>query len=449
MAESCFLQSLGVAGFRAFLGPKKFDFSKKRCLAIFAPNGYGKSSVVDALEFMLSKEGTLIRLGQRAVHNQAGPVALAHNLAAETNITPSAEICVISGNNRECGSRSVTGPDREMPAVGKTLNARFKVSPIVRGHELRRFVEARTPEQRYADITNWLQLGPLVEVQKSIRLLRMQVKAAAEDEGDLQRVDTQLARETAQLVRAWETAPILRHINESILAPLDPTLTLTALATADGGYVALEARAEEEADKIGLAGLRQIRNAAAALQAETIDAENGEVVISGAIPTFDKALATLSSATAKEEEERKKSASAAFQNLWKAAEPFFAEGTPAPDVCPVCATPIADTATGSSKGIRIHIARHLDELADYAAARSALEEADRAVTNAHTALAAAVDALVALLDDESSLKADLKKYQDTLSSWPDSKPPVSTEVVAAIARHILLLDGRIADIEAR
>ena len=449
MTEACFLQSLGIAGFRAFLGPRTFDFSKKRCLAIFAPNGYGKSSVVDALEFMLSKEGTLIRLGQRAVHNQAGPVALVHNLAAETNITPSVEICVISGKDRECGSRTATGVDREMPAVGKTLNAHFKVSPIVRGHELRRFVEARTPEQRYADIANWLQLGPLVAVQKSIRLLRMQIKAAAEDERDLQRVDTQLARETAQLVRAWETTPILTHINKSILAPLDPVLTLTALATADGAYVALEARAEEEADKIGLAGLRQIRNATAALKAETTDAENGKVVISGAIPTFDMALVALSSATTREEEERKKSANAVFQSLWKAAEPFFAEGTPAPDVCPVCATPIAATATGSSEGIRIHIAQHLEELADYAAAKRALEEADRAVTKAHAALAVAVTALMTLLDDETSLKADLNKYQDTLSSWPDRESPVSAEVVAAIASHILLLDGKIADIEAR
>ena len=449
MAETCFLESLGLAGFRTFLGPKTFDFSKKRCLAIFAPNGYGKSSVVDALEFVLSKEGTLDRLGQRAVHNRAGPVALAHNLAAETNITPSVEICVISGKDRECGSRTATGADRAMPAVGRTLNAHFKVSPIVRGHELRRFVEARTPEQRYADIANWLQLGPLVEVQKNIRLLRMQVKAAAEDESDLQRTDTQLARETGQLVRAWETAPILKHINESILAPLDPALTLTALATADGGYVILEARAEEEADKIGLAGLRQIRNAAAALHAKTTDVENGEVVISGVIPTFDEALAALSSATAREEEERKKSANAAFQGLWKAAEPFFAEGRPAPEVCPVCATPIADTAKGSGEGIRIHIAQHLEELADYAAAKRALEEADGAVTKAHAAVAAAVTALMALLDDESSLKDDLNRYRAALSGWPNGEPPASVEVVAAIAGHILSLDGRIADIEAR
>ncbi|ESX15322.1 hypothetical protein X766_26300 [Mesorhizobium sp. LSJC255A00] len=33
---------LGPSGFRAYLQPKSFDFSKKRCLAIFAPNGSGQ-----------------------------------------------------------------------------------------------------------------------------------------------------------------------------------------------------------------------------------------------------------------------------------------------------------------------------------------------------------------------------------------------------------------------
>ena len=74
MAEApYFLPTLGLMGVRAYLHPKMFDFRKKRCLAIFAPNGNGKSSVIDALEFMFSKDGTLERLGQRTINNQAGP----------------------------------------------------------------------------------------------------------------------------------------------------------------------------------------------------------------------------------------------------------------------------------------------------------------------------------------------------------------------------------------
>ena len=449
MTDPCFLRSLELAGFRAFLQPKTFDFSQKRCLAIFAPNGCGKSSVIDALEFMLSEDGTLARLGQRAVNNQAGPAALAHNLAAEAKIAPSVAISVISGKDHTSGSRAATGPNRAMPAVGTMLNNCFRVSPIIRGYELRTFVEAHTPEKRYADIANWLQLGPLVEVQKNIRALRTQVKAAAEDDGALQRVDTQLAKETKQHVNTWEATATLTYVNMSILAPLDRTLVLTSLATTDPAYIGLEARSEEEANKIGLAGLRQIRNAAAALRAETVNAEIGEVAVSGAIPALDEALAALSSAATKEEEERGKSANATFKVLWDAAEPFFAEDALAPDVCPICATPMADTAAGSSEAIRNHVAQHLEELADYAAAKRALDEAETAASAAHIRLVTALTGLIGLLGDESTLKADLITYQASLASWPESDPPVSTDIAAAIANNLISLDQDIADIEAR
>lgn len=450
MADHYFLQSLGLAGFRAYLQPKTFDFSKKRCLAIFAPNGSGKSSVIDALEFMFSKDGTLERLGQRAINNQAGPVALAHNLAEEAKIVPAVTIGVVSGKDAANGVRSATGTKRPIPAVATTVNTCFAVPPIIRGHALRTFVEIHTPEQRYTDVANWLQLGPLVEVQKNIRALRAQVKAAAEDEAALQRVDTQLARETAQMVKTWDAAVVLAHANASILAPLDPALALAALADSDPAYVELEARAKAEENKIGLAGLRQIRNAAAALWAEVTDAESGETVVSGAILAFDAAVAALSAANSTEAEERGKAASTVFQALWKAAEPLFAEGVPTPDVCPVCATPVVDTAAGSSETIREHIANHLEELADYAAAKKALDEAKTAATKAHTQLMAVLPGVIGPLGDgEAALKTDLIAYQAAIAGWPQGAVPASGDIIAAITALLAVLDQAIADIEAK
>ena len=450
MADPYFLQSLALSGFRAYLQPKTFDFSKKRCLAIFAPNGSGKSSVIDALEFMFSKDGTLERLGQRAINNQAGPVALAHNLAEEAKIESAVTIGIISGKDAVNGSRPATGARRPIPALATTVNACFAVPPIIRGHALRTFVEIHTPEQRYADVANWLQLGPLVEVQKNIRALRAQIKAAAEDETALQRVDAQLARETAQVVKAWDSAAVLAHANTSVLAPLDPALALAAPAVDDPAYFELEARAKAEENKIGLAGLRQIRNAAAALWAEATDAESGETIVNGAIPIFDATVATLSAAESKETEERGKAASTVFQALWKAAEPLFAEGVPAPDVCPVCATPVADTAAGSPETIREHIAKHLEELADYAAAKKALDEARTAATKAHTQLVAALPGLIGLLGDgEATLKTDLIAYQAGVAGWPQSAVPASADIVPAIAKLLATLDQAIADIASK
>lgn len=293
-------------------------------------------------------------------------MALAHNLAEEAKIASAVTIGVVSGKDATDGSRPATGAKRLIPAVTTTVNACFAVPPIIRGHALRTFVEIHTPEQRYADVANWLQLGPLVEVQRNIRSLRMQVKAAAEDETALQRVGTQLAKETAQAVKTWDEAAVLSHAKTSALAPLDPALVLSALAAGHLAYLELESRAKAEENKIGLAGLRQIRNAAAALRAEATDTESGETVLSGAIPTVDAAVAALSAAESKETEERGKAASTVFRALWKAAEPLFAEGVAAPDICPVCATPVADTVAGSAETIREHIAKHLKELADYA-----------------------------------------------------------------------------------
>lgn len=156
MTDPYFLQFLSLSGFRAYLQPKTFDFNKKRCLAIFAPNGRGKSSVIDALEFMFSNDGTLERLGQRAINNKAGPVALAHNLAEEEKIVAAVTIGVVSGKEATNGSRAAAGAKRPIPAMAAIVNDCFAVSPIIRGHVLRTFVEIHTPEQRYTDVANWL-----------------------------------------------------------------------------------------------------------------------------------------------------------------------------------------------------------------------------------------------------------------------------------------------------
>lgn len=450
MADPYFFQSLGLIGFRAYLQPKTFDFSKKRCLAIFAPNGSGKSSVIDALEFMFSKDGTLERLGQRTINNKAGPAALAHNLAEEAKIAPAVTIGVIAGKEITSGSRVAAGTKRVIPAVATTVNACFAVPPIIRGHALRTFVEIHTPEERYADVANWLQLGPLVEVQKNLRSLRTQVKAAAEDETALHRVDSQLAKETSQMVKTWDATAVLSHANTHILGPLDPKLVLTALASLDPAYVELTTRAKGEENKIGLAGLRQIRNAAAGLWLETTDVESGEIVVSGAVPAFDIAVATLETTEGKEAEERDKAAGTVFQALWKAAEPFFAEGAAAPESCPVCTTPLANTTAGSAAAIRDHVAKHLEELADYAAAKKALDDAKTAATKAHTQLVSSLPGPIGLLGDSyAALKSDLVAYQGCISGWPKNAVPDSTGIVILIAKLLATLDKEIFDIEAK
>lgn len=266
------------------------------------------------------------------------------------------------------------------------------------------------------------EIFSLLEVQKNIRALRTQMKTAAEDDAPLRRVDSQLARETDQTLKTWDVAAVFAYANASGLAPLDASLALAALAVGDAAYSELDARAKTEANKLGLAGLRQIRNAATVLWAKEQNTDSSDTIMKGAVPTFEATVEAMSVAQVKENEERGKAANTIFQTLWKAAEPIFADNESSPEVCPVRATPLADTAAGSASTIMQHIGKHLEELADYAAAKKALDKAMAAANWAHTQLAARLPALIGLLGDgDATLKADLISYQTCVAGWRFSK----------------------------
>jgi ABC-type hemin transport system ATPase subunit len=318
------IHSLTLSGFRAYLEPATFDFSARRSLAIFGPNGKGKSGFVDGLEFLLSDAGTIKRLGLRAANNQAGVTALAHDLAVEKNQTSEVRISLKQGKTLTDCARSVSG-DRARPTELEKLLACRKVDPIIRGYTLRDFVEKQTPEERYAEVAAWLQLSPLVEMQKNLRLLRQQVKADAEDQTAIGQINTQVSRVTALAVTVWNDTAVLALANQ-LLAPFDAKLTMSALDRADPAFATLTARAASEEKELGISGLRQLAVATHAVYAALANEDSGEIEITGAIPVFESAVAAKHEAAALEAAERGKAADAIFASVWNAAEPLFKDG---------------------------------------------------------------------------------------------------------------------------
>lgn len=451
MADPTLFHSLTLEGFRAYLQPKTFDLSKKPCLAIFAPNGLGKSSVIDALEFLFSEHGTLERLGQRTLNNQAGPPALVHNGAQAAGIAPMVKFTTITSKTTVEGSRTATGNLRPIHPAATAMKAGFVVSPIIRGYTLRTFVETHSPENRYSDVASWLQLSPLVEVQKNLRLLRRDVKAAAESTTEQARLAGLLRTETAQAVQAWDEATVLGFVNVSVIAPLDPELTLAALSAEDAGYIEVGNRVEAEEKRLGLAGLKQIRNSLIALWQKIVPEDGGDAKYSGAIESFDKALSALADAKATEVVERDKAAGTVFRALWKEAEKLFADDATAPDACPVCATAIGDTAAGSVPAVRDLLTTHLEDLQSYNDAKTALDNAETAASQAHNRLVARLPAMIEHLsdDDGDGFKTALIAYQAGVGGWPTVDAPDSAAIVAELETRLSDLDHEIADIEAK
>ncbi len=442
-----FLDSLTLSGFRAFLQPKTFGFNKKRSFAIFAANGCGKSSVIDALEFFLSKDGTLDRLGVKTIDNNAGPVALAHNRAKEKGIESYVAVSVKVEKAGQPEKRPASGKDRPLPSVATELNGRFAVCPIVRGHDLRAFVEDQTPGQRYEDVARWLELAPLAVVQKNLRALRSQVKASAANESSLKDVDARVAKATAQAITATDAVAILRHLNESVLAPLDSKLQCVALGKMDPGYVELANRCQAEENRVGLAGLRQIQAAAKALRVKTCQEESKDVTISGAISSFRSAAATQLLAVAKEGEERSKAADVTFQALWEAAEPLFSGTGNPPSICPICDTPIAVSSAGSSDAIRARLTTRLKELSGYAAAKKELNVANSILADSRRQLSTGLKVLIGLCDETKTITAQLIAYQNAVTAWSGDPVPDSAEAESAIDMLLGEIAGAIADIE--
>jgi hypothetical protein len=384
----------------------------------------------------------------KAVHNQAGVTALAHDLAAEKNKPSEVHFVLKHDTKLYEGSRSTSG-DRTRPAALDELAARLKVDPIIRGYSLRHFVEDQTPEVRYAEVAQWLQLTPLVEVQRNLRLLRQQVKADAEDNAPKALIDAQISRATSRIISTWDETAVLAFAN-GLLSPLDANLKLVVLDRANSGYVTLVERAEEEDKEFGIAGLRQLAVAIGAVYAEEKDEQSGKIEIKGAIAAFEGAVAKKRAAEELEASEKSKAASAIFSKVWTAAEPLFKDGAPPFENCPICDTPIAETTAGSRQGIHDHIRKHQAELAAYAAAKEALDKATNELAATHNSVIANLAVLQPLVPQTAAdLLLLVTEYAASIDQWTDGRAPHGTSVKAALLAALAALDSRISDIQKR
>ena len=141
MATQFFINTFYLQWFRAFQQPHHFRFDKQRNLGIFAPNGTGKSSIGDGLEFVLSAEGTLARLGNVNDYrlNKAGPDAL-KNIFAKGKKKESIVGIEIARDVKEpkpFGSTRVIGNKKYSESKNfKNFLNELNVSPIIRGMNL-------------------------------------------------------------------------------------------------------------------------------------------------------------------------------------------------------------------------------------------------------------------------------------------------------------------------
>jgi hypothetical protein len=280
MAERITIDRFTVSGFRAYLKEQTFrlhENGKPKSLAVFAPNAKGKSSLVDALEFFFSEEGTLKRLGQRRSGTQAGLEALGHVRAHDSGQKSVVSATFRDGQTTFEGSREVTSPPAPRPqAADRLLHAR-KLDFIIRGHELRHFVEEQTPQERYKDVSQWFGLTSLVQMQRHLRSLRLRIKDNLEKDPATKERLKDLSRLTGGKLTAWEEQEVLVWLNANYLHPLEPNLSLPALSKGDSAYALVEVRKTEEERRIGLDAFKNAMRAIKPVYAKEAEQDDGKL----------------------------------------------------------------------------------------------------------------------------------------------------------------------------
>lgn len=426
------LIEISLQGFRAYLAPQSFDLRPGKSLAVFAPNAKGKSSLVDAIEVFFSESGTLTRLGLKKSDTKAGPEALEHVAAEKKKVTPSIRLGFRDSSGTEQSAiRLVKRPPADRSPVATTIMADCKHNFVIRGHELRSFVENHTPEDRYSEVSKWFGLSPLVIAQKNLRTLRREVTRMLSDESLLTTRVSDIKKATGGAVASLSESDILKWINDVLLAALDKTIQLGSLRGDDGGYVTLKERKKAEDDALGLSGLEQLLYALRAIAEEKDGALNGHAT------DFRTAVEELDKNIALEAKERTAAEKSVFAGVWEAAQRLFADSAVALAECPVCDTPLERTQHGSRDAVLASTDANLALLAGYKGAVDALRKSQTATRQAHSQYRAASQSLSTLLAAgkfEAELES-LKPFFTALEGWTLTDPrPDDTAALLTIAQ---------------
>ncbi len=446
------IKEFKVEGFRAYLQPQTIKLYRGKTslsFAVFAPNAKGKSSLVDAFEYYFSKDGTLERLGKKTFQTHAGPEAMEHVDAKKCGIKPTVHFWFYKDKEEFDDARPVSTTAPPMPKAAKRIISRTRVPFIIRGYELRGFVEKTTPEMRYSEIATWFALDPLLNIQRNLRSLRRQIKQKAEStaEGDERLRD--LKRLTENTVSTWDEAGICNWLNISVLAHLDKDLSISELSDQDAGYRELVKRKAAEDEQIGLTALKRL---IAHIEALFKAPENEGDDPTGNIVVFEAAITNHACAAVRESEERSKVSQVVFNEVWSSAKKLFENQDATFDDCPICDTAFESSPHSSRDKIHASLETKLNDLFDYRCAEEELKKAEKAVEEAAHSLRSRLETVTSSLKDAGyeNKARGVEAYLEKAKAWKTcDKAPESTKAVCELNALYTSITGDIEYIEKK
>lgn len=418
MSPSITIDELQLEAFRVYLKPQTFTLHRKSSplsLAVFAPNARGKSSLVDSFEYYFSDLGTLERLGNSTGDSNAGPIALSHVDAETSGSTPRIHLQFRDGPD-SFGDERLVVSDRStrLPGAAKRVLANTKVPFVIRGYQLRRFVEDTTPQGRYKEIASWFGLEPLDSMQTTLRQLRIQLRNKAESSSEREERLNDLRLLTDNSRSNWDEEEVRTWFVSKFLTPLDEELTLASLSTTDSGYEELLRRKLKEEEELGVSELNRLISNINQLYGTSSEQTNEPT---GDIVSFERSMSRYTATVEKEDTERQRNSDTVFRDVWDAAKALLDSAPTELDVCPVCETPLGDTLLGSHAQIHLSLTGKLEGLAEYRRVEQELRAAKKELEGTQNDLQTRLQSLVPDLNSSGHDATAVSTYLQLLNEW--------------------------------
>lgn len=434
MIEAVTIEKLELTGFRAYLNPQTFSLRDKTpfSLAVFAPNGSGKSGLVDSLEYYFSMDGTLKRLGRSLSPTHAGSSAVRHVDAEKRNIKTAVHIWFRHGSEKFDDLRPMPVP---LTDAAKRVLGLTKVPFVIRGYELRQFVDGTKPVDRYKELVGWFELDPLLTIQEKMLKLKRSVNAMVSDKTSINERIRDIDRITNGVILNWDEPSILRWLNTHVLSELAKPLRFGSLSNDDPAFqelVTQEAKRKRDDSEV----LKPLLTAINDLHAQPVDSSKD---LTGQIVSFEKTIVSLRVASDIVADVRTTTSNSIFEEVWASAQKLLTTETKL-DSCPVCNTKFSSSEFGSSDRVNANIRVNLEKLREYTQAK----EKRKAVKTRLNLIARNLEEALSrfsLLASSTYQYDAVTNYCETLRSWkvdddaPDSKDTV--DVLAQIRSSII------------
>ena len=430
MIDTIAIEKIELTGFRAYLNSKTFVLRGSKTpfsLAVFAPNGSGKSSLVDSLEYYFSVDGTLKRLGRNLSSTQAGLSAVRHVDAKKRNIETAVHMWFRYGSEKFNDLRQMPTPLTD--AARNVLNL-TKVPFIIRGYELRQFVDGTKPVDRYKELVGWFELDPLLTIQERMRELKRHVNTMVSDTTSVDERIHDIKRITDDKVQDGDESNILSWLNDHVLTDLSKPLRFESLSDDDPAFqelVKLEAKQKHD----GLEVLKTVLTAINDLHVLPTDLDKD---LTGQIVSFERAVTSFQIASDALTKVQKATSKSIFKEVWANAQKLLTSEIDL-DNCPVCNTKFSSSPFGSREQVSINIDVNLEELKEYTQAEEEKNATEDRLNQIARDLEAALNKFLLLAS--ATYQCDIiSNYCEALRSWKDGDAAPDSKDAIDVLAHI-------------